>query len=260
MKITKGKWIFITGAASGIGFETAIEFAKRGANIVLTDLTLNSLASVKTSVEALGVLSEVFELDVTNFARFTEINAELMMKNIEVDVMINNAGIGWFGSFEEHTIEKWRLIFDINVMGVVHGTQTFLAQFKASGNEKHIVNIASLAAISPAMNMAAYATSKSVVMGMTDALGIECIGTKVGVTCVHPGIINTPIVKAKDIGASITDDHLRNLERYYVEHGSLPSVVAYDIVKAVENNEVRLYTGASATSTSLLKRLLPRQF
>ena len=256
MKNLTNKWVLITGSAVGIGYETAIAFAKSGANIIATDINISSLSTVINDCKNENVQVEAFELNVTNPDRFQEIITELNAKRIEVDILVNNAGIGWFGSIEDHTLDKWRTTFDVNIMGVINGTCAFLSSFKASNQEKHIVNISSLAAISPAMNMSAYATSKYAVMGFTDTLGIECSGTQVGVTCVHPGVINTAIVHGTDTGNAVSEKHLNNLQSYYQEHGSLPTVVAQDIVKGVQENQARVFTGASAKPTSILKRLL----
>lgn len=256
MRGLKDKWVFITGAAAGIGYETAIAFAQQGANIIATDLQLSTLQRVKKQVEDAGVQIQLFELNVVDSDRFITIIDNLTVQTIEVDILINNAGIGWFGAIEEHTLEKWQQTLDINLMGVVKGTLAFLPQFKKAGTEKHIVNIASLAAVAPAANMSAYATSKYAVMGFTDSLGIECVNTKVGVTCVHPGVINTAIINDQDTGASVSKGQLQQLQTYYQKHGSHPKVVAKDIIKAVKSNQPRLFTGASALSTSILKRLL----
>ncbi len=256
MKDLSGLWVFITGSATGIGYETALAFADEGANIIATDLDLPSLTLVKTNCEKRHVKVKVFELNVTNPIHFESIIDDLKGNGIEVDILVNNAGIGWFGSIEDHTMDKWRSTFEVNIMGVINGTCAFLSIFKQSSLDKHIVNISSLAAIAPAVNMSAYATSKYEVMGFTDTLGVECTGTNVSVTCVHPGTINTDIVKSHETGESVSKEHLNNLQKFYHDKGSLPVVVAKDIVKAVQTKQVRLFTGASAKPTSILKRFL----
>lgn len=251
------KWVLITGAASGIGHEAALAFAREGANIVATDLDRNALHRIRSDIEIFGSGVIVEPLDVTCRGDFERVLASLDERDIEIDILLNNAGIGWLGGVEEHSEQTWRKIVEVNLMGVVFGTQAMLPRFRAAGTEKHIVNVASLAAVAPACNMSAYATSKYAVMGFTDCLGIECQGSRIKVTCVHPGVINTPILENIAHSDSISTGQLEKLRAHYLGSGSNPSDVARDIVKAVRNDRCRLFSGSQSTTAGMLKRLLP---
>ncbi len=258
MVAVKNKWALITGAASGIGLETAIVLAKRGANIVATDVNLEALTQVKEKLDSYGVKVEIFEHNVAVKDDWARVESELTQQGIEIDVLINNAGIGWFGSINDHTENHWKNIFDVNVMGVVYGVQTFLPGFIASNKDKHIVNVSSLAALAPAANMSAYAASKGAVLAFTDSIGVECFGTKVQVSSVHPGFVNTPIVKVKDIPKNL-ENTLDKIHDFYSKC-MMPSQAAEDIVEGIVKNRARIYTGDSGTSTGWAKRLLPTRW
>ncbi len=253
----KSRWVLITGAASGIGYETGLRFAQQGAHIVATDISLEGLLTLQQQVTTFGVQCIVEQLDVTSESAFANLTASLKAQHIELDIIVNNAGIAWIGSIMEHSNDTWRRIFDVNVMGVVNGVKAVLPAFLNASSPKHIVNVSSVAGMCPPANLSAYAASKAAVLNFTDNLAIELLGTNVGVTCVHPGIINTPIVNAKTHGDSIAQSQLDKLQAYYVSKGVSPAHVANDIVNAVLNNTPRLMTGTGAHLAHVLKRLLP---
>lgn len=257
MSDVKSRWVLITGAASGIGYETALCFARAGANVVATDISLQGLLTLQHLLEKLPVKTVISELDVTKEADFIDLIERLREQAIELDIIVNNAGIAWIGNILEHNSDIWQRVFSVNVMGVVNGVRAVLPLFRQSSSPKHIVNVSSVAGMCPPANLSAYAASKAAVLNFTDNLGIECLGTNIGVTCVHPGIINTPIVDAKTHGESITQSQLDHLQRYYDEKGVKPSQVASDILNAVLTNNPRLMTGTGATLAHALKRLLP---
>jgi len=129
---------------------------------------------------------------------------------------------------------------------------------KAARSHKHIVNVASLASRAPVPNMSAYAASKFAVEGFSKTLSMELEDTQVDVTCVHPAVINTAIVRnEKMVSPNISDDQLQRLQHYYTTKGCHPNVVANDIVKAVTKGTFSLYTGPDAGITALFMRFLP---
>jgi len=173
-----------------------------------------------------------------------------------VDVLVNNAGIGYLGPFLESPLDSWRRVLDINVLGVVHGCYFFLPKMLAGGGTRQVVNIASLAGVAPAPNMTAYAASKHAVMGLSDVLRMELDGTTVGVTAVCPGIINTEITAAgRNVSPAVSSAQLGKLQAYYREHGCSPDVVAEAIVDAVRAGRTILLVGPYARLMYHLKRI-----
>ncbi len=260
MSITdlKDKNVLITGAGGGIGLATAEAFARRGARLFITDINAELLAGAQERIESLGVPCHA---NVCNVADAEAVSA--LARQVEADhgalhVLVNNAGIAFLGGFMEHGLEHWSRILQVNVMGVVHGIRAFLPAMRAAGDARHVVNIASTAAVAPAPNMSAYAASKGAVKMLGEVLAMELEGSNIVVHGVYPGLINTAIVSgAQSVGSNITPVQLATLQQYYVSKGCDPSVVAEDIVRGVLKGKPHIFTGPLARLGGWMARLSP---
>lgn len=255
----KDKTVVVTGAASGIGLESARAFARRGANVALLDLNAEPLEAIKRELIQSGVKCIAVACNVAD-ENAVRAAAEAVQNAMgPPDVLINNAGIGYLGAFMETAPEAWRRVLDINVMGVVHCTRAFLPAMQAKGGARTIVNVASAAGFSPTPSMSAYAASKHAVVGLSEVLAMELDGTPISVLIVAPGIINTNIVRVRsNVAPSITDAQIEKLQDYYAKNGCHPSVVAEGIVKAVQERRHVLAVGPSAKAMTGLMRLSRR--
>ena len=253
----QGKTVFITGAASGIGAATARAFAEEGCVLVLADLDSAGLAVTASWASELGTESHLFSLDVSNAEQFNTV-ADEVRANIGVPhILINNAGIGAHGYFLNTPMDAVRRVIDINLYGVYNGCHAFLPMMLECRDPRHLVNVASLASISPVPNMSAYAASKYAVDGLTEVLAMELAESDVDVTCVHPGIINTPIAAGHSYNGDAGREQVQRLGEYYQAHGSDPAEVARSIVGAVKKGSAHLYVGKTAALTEKVKRLSP---
>lgn len=253
-----GKTVFITGAGSGIGFEAALAFAKRGADIIATDIKLAGLDELKPQVEALGVQCLARILDVRDENAWATLATELVSQGKTPDIVVNNANLDYIKSFEDTTAANWRMTLDVNVLGVVFGCRTFLDFWKQHQTAAHLVNISSMAAYAPLPNMAAYAASKFAVEGFSSALAMELDDSDIAVTCVHPGLIDTPIVHNPEM-FGLKTEQLKKLQKHYSDKGVHPRVVAEDIVKGVLNKSGTVRSGKDTLGLALMKRILPRK-
>lgn len=252
----KRKQVLITGAGSGIGRAAAIAFAKRGANIIASDIQMAPLEAVKQEIEALGVSCLIHAVDVSNEIAMKEFAAAVHAKVGAVDVLINNAGIAYFGLFLESDLDHWPRVMNVNVMGVVHGCRYFIPQMIAAGGPRQVLNVASSAGNFPAPSMAAYAASKHAVAGFSEVLKMELAETQIGITTVCPGVINTAIVTTgAGVAPSVPASQIAKLQAYYVANGCSPDVVAEDMVRAVEKGQDICLTGPGAALVYHLKRL-----
>ena len=259
MKTLKGKQVLVTGAAAGIGLECARSFARQGANLVISDVNATALDGVAREIAGTGVSCFAQACDVSSEASVAALAAAAWSAVGPVDVLVNNAGVAFLGSFEETPIKQWRRILDVNVLGIVHCIQAFLPAMRAAGGERKIVNVSSLAGVAPAPNMSAYAASKHAVIGLSEVLALELHDTPISVLVVCPGIINTNIVNVPATTApGFGGSQLQKLQRYYVENGCLPNVVADGIVRSVLNGDAHLYVGPMAKPASLLARVSRR--
>lgn len=259
MKSLAGKTAVVTGAASGIGLECARALARQGCRLVISDLNAAALGELQRELGTSGVHCVALPCDVANAESVTAFAAATHAALGPVDVLVNNAGIAYLGSFEETRIDWWRRTLDINVLGIVHCIQAFLPAMRAAGGERKIVNVASLAGVAPAPNMSAYAASKHAVIGLSETLALELHDSPISLLVVCPGIINTNIVRTSGMTApGITETQMQKLRAYYVEHGCLPDVVARDIVRSILNDDQYCFTGPMAKPASMLARISRR--
>ena len=172
-----GKTVVVTGAGSGIGRETALLCARRGATIAICDLNEDGLAETERQAQALG--REVI-------ARRTDVSDREQMAAFadavpSVDLLVNNAGVGVSGEFLETPLDQWDWIVSINLLGVVHGCHFFVPKIARGG---HVANVSSMAGYVPSPGLAAYSATKFAVRGLSEALRAELHERGVGVTAI----------------------------------------------------------------------------
>ncbi len=196
------KSIFVTGAASGIGAETARYFAKKGWFVGLFDIDTNGLDARKDEIGAENCIAE--RLDVRHRTEWASaIEAFGAATDGKMTVLFNNAGIGRHGWFEDVSPEDADTIIDINVKGVINGVYAALPLLKASENAR-IVNVASTAGFIGSPQLAVYSASKFAVRGFTEALDLELSPLGIKVTSLAPWFVDTPIL---DMGQSTDANH-----------------------------------------------------
>lgn len=252
----RSKNVLITGAASGIGRAATLAFARHGAYIIATDINLDALESVRLEVETLGAPCSIHALDVSSDRAVQALAEHLHATHGALDVLINNAGIGYLGQFLKSDLQHWQRVLDINLMGVVHGCYHFIPKMLQAGGPRHVLNVASVAGIYPSPTMAAYAASKHAVFGFNEVLKMELADSQVSVTTVCPGIINTSITQGRgNISPSISDEQLERLQAYYQAKGCKPERVAEGMVRAVQQGQDLLLVGPFAKLIFHIKRL-----
>ena len=258
IKHFSGKSVFITGAGSGIGYQTALVFAEGGADIIATDMNMAGLEELKPLIERLGRQCHIQRLDVTDETAYSMLAGELESAGRIPDIVVNNAGLGIMSPFLQTTTADWQLTLNVNVMGVVYGCRLFAALWQRRGMPGHLVNVASMASIAPPANLSAYVASKYAVDGMSEVLAMEFQGSGITVSCLHPGVINTAIVQDSS-RTHMAPGEVARLQRHYREHGDHPRVVAKDIANGVLRREGTILSGKGVARVALMKRLLPRR-
>ena len=251
-----GRRVLVTGAASGIGHETALAFARAGADIVALDLNRPGLDETMRLVQAAGRRCLVFGCDVTDAAAVDAVADEVGRAIGALDVVVNNAGIGFVGPFVETPLAAWHQVLEVNLMGIVHVTRAFLPRMLEAGGPRHLVNVSSAAGLYALPNLSAYSASKHAVIGLSQSLSMELDRTPIGVTVVCPGVINTPIVHNRGaVAAGVPQSTLDRLERVYRATGIHPSVVGARIVRGVRRGEEIVLVGRSAVQVFHARRL-----
>ncbi|MFZ5670765.1 MAG: SDR family NAD(P)-dependent oxidoreductase [Pseudomonadota bacterium] len=254
----EGSRAFVTGAGSGIGRETALALARAGAEVTATDVDPGALAELASDARDEGLTLRTARLDVADRAAYQALADELARAGRSPDILVNNAGVGYFGSLLETPPDIYERVLRINVLGVFNGCQAFAPAMLASGAPACIVNVASAASANPIPNMNAYAASKFAVEGLSDGLAMELSRSRVHVISVHPGIINTAIVRNPvGVSPSITSAQLDGLQAYYAASGCLPDVVANAIVAGIRAEKDKVFVGPIAQLSAWMRRFAP---
>jgi len=182
--------VVITGASTGIGKETAIQFAKKGAKIALVARRKEKLEQVKKEIEKFNVQAFVCTCDVSNKDSVKEMSIKVLEKFERIDILVNNAGFAIYGPVSNLTIEEIESQMHTNYFGTVYCIKYFLPKMleQKSG---HIVNVASVAASFGLPGIAPYCASKFAMLGFSEGLKQELRETGIGVTVVSPIMVRT---------------------------------------------------------------------
>lgn len=241
MKISLlGRTVFITGAASGLGRASAMEFARCGANLFMLDVNEAGLAKTRADVEALGVQCVSHTADLSRKANCEAAVAACVAHFSRLDVLCNVAGIVAIQKFNDVTEAQWERMMAINVNGPFYLCQAAIPHLLL--NTGNIVNIASNAAIRGQAYTVAYATSKAAIMNMTKSLAMEYMNSPIRINAVLPGPMNTEMAH----GVSLpTDLDMPMVQRFMgFRASSEPDDVARFIVYVASDQSISLHGAA----------------
>ncbi|MFD7815029.1 SDR family oxidoreductase [Streptomyces sp. NPDC059785] len=256
-----GQLVLVTGAGSGIGRATAHAFAGSGARVVAVDRDAESAARTAEMCRLLGAADAWAETaDVSDEAAMEELAEKVAVSYGVVDVLVNNAGIGFAGSFLDTTAEDWRKVLDVNLWGVLHGCRLFGKQMAERGQGGHIVNTASAAAYQPSKVLPAYCTSKAAVLMLSECLRAELASRAIGVSAICPGFVNTNITSTARFAGLHTAEVVRRRKkavRLYALRNYPAEKVADAVLQAVVRNQAVVAVTPEARGMRLLSRLAP---
>ena len=253
-----GKTVLVTGAGSGIGRETALALARRGADQAICDINEQALGVIEGELRALGRKVIARRVDVSSLEEVQQFAASVHAEVEAVDILVNNAGVAVGGGLLDTTMEDWDWILGINLKGVIHGCHCFIPRMVSRGRGGHVVNLASTAAYLATEALVAYTTTKFAVLGLSEALRDELHRYGIGVTAICPGIINTPITTSARLRGKTADPEARQrMIDFYRWRSYGPERVAEKIMKAVARNAAVAPVSPEAWLAYILKRLSP---
>jgi NAD(P)-dependent dehydrogenase (short-subunit alcohol dehydrogenase family) len=193
MRELAGKTAFVTGGASGIGLALGRAFAQAGMKVMLADVEADALAAAVGSLSNFGPNVQGVTCDVADPASVEHAANTSYAAFGHVHVVCNNAGVAGGSGIDDISLETWRWVLDVNLMGVLHGVHAFLPHIRAHGEGGHIVNTASLAGLQSGLGFSPYATSKFAVVAMSEGLAMQLKPLGIGVTVLCPGFVRTRI-------------------------------------------------------------------
>jgi NAD(P)-dependent dehydrogenase (short-subunit alcohol dehydrogenase family) len=253
MRELAGKTAFVTGGASGIGLALGRAFAEAGMNVMLADIETDALAAAVKSLHNLGPDVRGVICDVAD-PMSVERAAEASSKAFgNVHVVCNNAGVAAGSGIDNISLDNWRWVLDVNLMGVVHGIRSFLPHLRAHGQGGHIVNTASMAGMINGMGFSPYSASKFAVVSMSEGLAAQLKPLGIGVSVLCPSFVRTGIGESgrnrpQRYGATQTLDPAGPAAAMVAEIATRlqarldPAAVAARVLDAIRNDELYVFT------------------
>jgi NAD(P)-dependent dehydrogenase (short-subunit alcohol dehydrogenase family) len=253
MREIAGKTAFVTGGASGIGFALGRAFAEAGMKVMLADIETDALSAAVESLRGFGRDVRGITCDVADPVSVEGAAAATWDAFGHVHVVCNNAGVAGGSGIDNISLDTWRWVLDVNLMGVLHGIHAFLPHIRAHGEGGHIVNTASWAGIQSGLGFSPYAASKFAVVNMSEGIARQLRPLGIGVTVLCPGFVRTRIsesgrnrprrygpAKAPDPASSagMLAATLAELSR----SGLDPSDVAARVLSAIREDELYVFT------------------
>ena len=252
MKQLSGKVAAITGAGSGIGRALAVNLARRGMRLALSDVDAAGLAETLARCRSDAL---AYQVDVRDAVAVQAWADQVVADFGAVHLVVNNAGVSLTGNVADIGLDDLGWVMDVDFWGVVHGTKAFLPHLIAGG-EGHVVNVSSVFGLMAVPGQSAYNAAKFAVRGFTESLRGEMLidGHPVVVTCVHPGGIRTDIVRnSRAVGVdreALAEQFDAHLAKTTAEQA------AEAIVRGIRRDRPRVLIGRDAYGVDAMVRLL----
>ncbi|HZE52429.1 MAG TPA: SDR family NAD(P)-dependent oxidoreductase [Bradyrhizobium sp.] len=253
MRELAGKTAFVTGGASGIGLALGRAFAQAGMKVMLADIEADALAAAVKGLENVrpgvrGVICDV--ADPSSVERAAKASYEAFGN---VHVVCNNAGVAASGGIDNISLDNWRWVLDVNLMGVLHGIRSFLPHIRGHGEGGHFVNTASMAGMESGLGFSPYGASKFAVVGMSEGLAAQLRPLGIGVSVLCPSFVRTrigesgrnrpqrfgptPSLDPNGPAAAVVAEIASRLQA-----GLDPAAVAERVLDAIRNDELYVFT------------------
>jgi NAD(P)-dependent dehydrogenase (short-subunit alcohol dehydrogenase family) len=249
MRDLAGRTAFITGAASGIGRALAGACAAAGMRVALADIEPAALDAAVAALRETGADAIGLACDVADPASLDHAAKAAIAAYGRVHLLCNNAGVGGGSGSDAISLETWRWVIDVNLMGVVHGIHAFLPHISGHGEGGHILNTASMAGLDSGLGFSAYSASKHAVVNISEGLASELKPHDIGVTVLCPGFVRTNIWTAsrnrpQRYGPAIPGGRLLADLAARGAAGLDPETVAARSIAAIRADELYVFTHA----------------
>lgn len=251
-----GKTAIISGGAEGIGFSVAQAVGKQGMNVVIGDIDTDQLEQAKAKLEAQGIVVLAVQMDVSKQEQWRSVAEQAKERFGKIHMLVNNAGVtGTPGTIEQTDDKDWRWVLDVNLMGVIYGTEAIVPLIKEHGEGGWLINVASMAGMMGVAYGGSYTATKVAVVGMSEAWHAELQPDNIQVSVLCPGFVKTRInqshrnkhpeyKKAEQAelesaeNVSELADHLQSV----IDAGLAPEIVGERVVEAISTGELYIFT------------------
>jgi NAD(P)-dependent dehydrogenase (short-subunit alcohol dehydrogenase family) len=249
-----GKTVVISGGAEGIGFGIALAMGKQGMNVVLADIDANQLEIAREKLQEKGVQVLSIQMDVTSLSQWENVAKKTLERFGKIHMLVNNAGVASDpGSIEKTDNKDWRWVIDVNLMGVIYGTQTMVPLMKLHGEGGWLVNVASMAGMMGIPTAGAYTATKVAVVGMSESWYSELKPHNIQVSVLCPAFVKTRINlsnRNKPSELNIDKENSSNDKnspaakhmQKVIDNGLSPEVVGERVVEALSHKELYIFT------------------
>jgi NAD(P)-dependent dehydrogenase (short-subunit alcohol dehydrogenase family) len=263
------KVALVTGSSSGIGFETSLMLARAGFNTYASMRNLEKSKNITEIAKKEKLPLQVVQLDVNNDGSVKDAIVKILKADQRIDVLINNAGYGLFGSVEDTSIEEIKAQFETNFFGVVRVTQQVLPLMRRQ-NSGTIVNVSSVGGRIGLPALSAYHSTKFALEGLSESIAFELEPFGIRVVIIEPGVIRTNILNSSSSAKKALDpkspyfslsqklnDNFKSMMES--ELSSPPEEVAKVILQAVtsENPQLRYSVGDDAANLIHARKNMP---
>jgi len=226
----------------------------------LSDINLDSVEETRSLLSDKDVTIVTHKLNVANRQDFYAYADEVVQTFGQVNMVFNNAGVTLLDKIDSMSYEDFEWLMDINFWGVVYGTKAFLPNL-LEADEAHVINISSLFGLISLPSQAAYNASKFAVRGFTESLKMELVHTNVGVSCVHPGGIQTSIVDNSRISEESMGASRQDFKNFFAKQAITTSEQAASIIlDGVKNKKRRILVGKDAKAADRVARWFPNSY
>ncbi len=246
-----GARIFLTGGASGLGRALAERYGRAGYRVLIGDIHEQRGAETVAALVGNGVEAHFVRCDVRDDAALEAAARWTDERWGGVDIVVNNAGVAVGGALTETSLDDWRWIIDINLMGVVRGCKAFVPRLRPGGR---IVNIASMAGLVHPPLMSAYNATKAAVVALSETLDVELADKGIGVSVVCPAFFKTNLTETMRSGSA----EVAAMTRGLVDGSSRPAdEIAELVFEGVKRGDFHILTHTDGKVGWLAKRALP---
>ncbi|MFT6408974.1 MAG: NAD(P)-dependent dehydrogenase (short-subunit alcohol dehydrogenase family) [Arenicella sp.] len=249
--------ILITGAGSGLGEALAKKYACEGAEICIADVNEEAGNAVAEKIQSLGGEAFFLKCDITQQWDVDKLVMTVAERWRSIDMLINNAGVASAGNIEDETMEQWRWVLDINLLGQVRMTKACLPLLQNSqAADKTIINIASQAGLTSAPGMASYCVTKAAMVSLSETMYLELSAQNIHVAVVCPTFFDSNLNQS----LRSSDDKMQALVTKLIKKSGISADdVAAKVFEAVAKKKFIIITDKDGRNAHRLKRFLPME-